>query len=135
MRNLLKVLIFVTVINNVLVLKWHYLSDWIVPLECATRLVALMIANEANYNYTNIGYLYVFGIMIICYYNDKGSQLLMITLTYAIHITFGQAVVYQKPYEAFSIVEVTLYVIFFFITCSLMAMSFVHIGRLHNELD
>ena len=73
MRNTLIILTIVQAINNVLILKWHYLSDLILPLECATRLVVLMIANEANFVYTNVSYGYVFGIYAIIYYTDKGS--------------------------------------------------------------
>ena len=135
MRNILTTLIIVSTINNVLILKWHYLSDLILPLECATRIVALMIANDSNFVYSNIMYLYIFGIYTLMSYNDKGSQMLIMAVTFSIHVTFGQAVVYLKPFGTFQIIEATMYIMIFCITASCVSMSLVHLGRVHNQLD
>ena len=72
---------------------------------------------------------------MIMYYTDKVSQLLIVSATFLIHVTFGQAVVYLKPYGVFSIIEATMLSIFFFIAGSSVAMSFLHMVRLNVQLD
>ena len=135
MMNLLKVVIILGTLLDLLIFKWRYLSSLVLHMECLTRLIVLLIPNYASYEHTTATYLYAFTSTFLIYYTDSGSQVIVLTLTFIVHVTFGQAVVYKRPFKISDTIETLLYVILAFIGTSILAMTITFISKLNNRIE
>ena len=71
-RVTLNVLIIASAVLDIACFKWRHLASLLIYLECLTRVVAIFIPNFASYEYNNIGYLMLFGLIYGTFYCDSG---------------------------------------------------------------
>ena len=61
MRIILFILIIAGLFLDILCLKYRSIANAFIYLECAIRVIAMLIPNYANYQYTALVYIYMFG--------------------------------------------------------------------------
>lgn len=71
-RYMLKGLVVLGALLNIACLKWRGIANSFTYLECLTRVVATLIPNYANYEYTIVGYAMLFAFIFLIFYCDSG---------------------------------------------------------------
>ena len=71
-RFTLKVIVVVGALLTIACLKWRGIANCFTYVECLTRVVATLIPNYKNYEYTTIGYVMLFAFLFIGFYCDHG---------------------------------------------------------------
>ena len=134
MRFLLKFLIVVGLIMDLLCLKYRYFANAFIYLECLTRLAVTFIPNYASYDYDDIGYIMLFTLGFLLFYNDDGKHIICSTLTMAWHMFFAIFVAYNRPYNISSILFNFGAVFLYLILQIALGMIIVHISEIHSIL-
>lgn len=73
LNYLLRVLVFVSLILNLLCFKWRSIAGYFFYMESFIRIVATAIPNQAGYDKDEIKYIYVFAVYFIILYTDSGK--------------------------------------------------------------
>lgn len=93
--NLLRAIVIISFILAIVAYKKRWLAEHFCNLECATRIIAIMIPNAAGYYYRNvIMHMIVFGVTFIMLFCGSGSEIIVLTLTLFFHLTVGAEVNY-----------------------------------------
>ena len=132
-RYALKMIVIVTALLNIACIKWRGIANCFIYLECLTRIVATLIPNYANYEYTLIGWAMLFAFFFFCFYCDHGMQIICTTLTIAFHIFYDMAA-YNRVISASTIVLSVAIVFGFLITQTICGMVIVHVSQVHEKL-
>ena len=97
--------------------------------------MVLLIPNYASYEHTTVTYLYTFTSIFLIYYTDSGSQVVVLVLTFMVHVTFGQAVIYEQSFTVSDTIETLLYIVLAFMGASILAMTITFISKLNNRIE
>ena len=134
MRFLLKGLVVGGVILDLFCIKYRHLANIFLYLECLTRLIVTFMPNYASYEYDDIGYIVLFVLTFLMFYNDDGKQIFCSTLTMAWHMFFALFVAYKRPYILIEIFFNLGLVLGYFFLQIIIGMIIVHISKIHSSL-
>ena len=98
LSKLLIVIVIISILINMAAYKKRWLADSLYHLECATRLVAIMIPNAAGYYFRNgILHLMVFGGVTVMLFTGSGFEVIFSSLAVLFHFIVGASVNYGEP--------------------------------------
>ena len=89
LRVTLIMMVIAGIILDLFSIKWRYLTNIFMYLECFTRFIVTLIPNYASYEYDDIGYTMLFVLSFLLLYNDDGKQIICNTFTMAWHMFFA----------------------------------------------
>ena len=93
MKPTIKISLYVAVSVGLLLstaaVKWRLIAHSFLYLECLTQLLAMLLANQATFSYSKSEYTMLFALIFVFYYCHSRLGVVVLTLTFAIHLFVG----------------------------------------------